>query len=317
MGNDGSADPQSAAQPPAVEVRDLRVSYGARVAVDGISFTARAGEVLAILGPNGAGKTTTVETLEGYHRPGSGHVRVLGLDPVAEHRSLVSHIGVMLQQPGVYPVMSADRTLRLFASYYEKPRDPAELIGLLGLGSVARTPFKRLSGGEQQRLALALAILGRPEVVFLDEPTSGVDPAGRLAVRAVIKALRDDGTCVVLTSHELDEVERLADRIVIIDNGHVVAAGAPGDLGSAADEVRFSAAAGLDLAALSGALGTAVSEGPAGEYLVTTMLTPALLAILTTWMAERDLTLDSLRAGRERLEDVFLRLVNQQDPSAE
>ena len=232
MGADGGTDPLSGKESPAVEVQELRVRYDERLAVDGVSFTAAAGEVLAILGPNGAGKTTTVETLEGYRRPDSGRVRVLGLDPLADHRTLVSRIGVMLQQPGLYPMMNSERALRLFASYYEQPRDGAELIELLGLASVATTPFKHLSGGEQQRLALALALLGRPEVVFLDEPTSGVDPAGRLAVRAVIAAVRDEGACVVLTSHELDEVERLADRIVIIDTGHVVAAGTPGEIGS-------------------------------------------------------------------------------------
>jgi len=292
------------------------VAYGERIAVDGISFTAGAGEVLALLGPNGAGKTTTVETLEGYRRPGSGRVRVLGLDPVGDHRALVSRIGVMLQQAGIYPMLNARQALRLFASYYEQPRDGGELIELLGLGSVATTPFKRLSGGEQQRLALALALLGRPEVVFLDEPTSGVDPAGRLAVRAVIAAVRDAGACVVLTSHELDEVERLADRIVIIDEGRVVAAGTHGEIGSGSEDIRFSAPAGMDLAELTGALGVAVSEGPAGEYRVAAVPTPALLAALTSWMAERDVTLSSLRAGRERLEDLFLRLVSERDRTA-
>jgi len=148
------------------------------------------------------------------------------------------------------------------------------------------------------------------------EPTSGVDPAGRLAVRAVIAAVRDAGACVVLTSHELDEVERLADRIVIIDEGRVVAAGTHGEIGSGSEDIRFSAPAGMDLAELTGALGVAVSEGPAGEYRVAAVPTPALLAALTSWMAERDVTLSSLRAGRERLEDLFLRLVSERDRTA-
>jgi ABC-2 type transport system ATP-binding protein len=281
--------------------------------VDGISFTASAGQVLALLGPNGAGKTTTVETMEGYRRPGSGRVRVLGLDPVSAHRDLVPRIGVMLQQPGVYPMMNAVRAVRLFSSYYEDPRDGGELIELLGLAGVATTPFKRLSGGEQQRLALALALLGRPEVVFLDEPTSGVDPAGRQAVRRVIAGVRDEGTCVVLTSHELDEVERLADEIVIIDEGRVVAAGAPGEIGAGAEEVRFSAPAGLDVAALAVVLGATVTETLPGDYRVGAVPTPALLASITAWLAERNLALGSLRAGRERLEDLFLRLVSDRD----
>lgn len=313
MGAEGGSGAATGSRPPAVEVQDLCVSYGDRTAVNGISFSAAAGEVLAILGPNGAGKTTTVETLEGYRRPGSGRVRVLGLDPVDDHRALVGQIGVMLQQPGVYPMMNADRALRLFASYYARPREARELIELLGLAGVAKTPFKRLSGGEQQRVALALALIGRPGLVFLDEPTSGVDPAGRLAVRKVIATARDDGTCVVLTSHELDEVERLADHIVIMDKGQVVAAGAPGEIGSGAEQVRFSAPAGIDTDGLTQALGVDVSEGPSGDYLVSGALTPALLASLTAWMAERELTIGSLRAGHERLEDLFLRLVSDPD----
>lgn len=301
---------------PAVVVEELSVTYGDRVAVDGVSFTAAAGEVVAILGPNGAGKTTTVETLEGYRRPAAGRVQVLGLDPVADHTALTPLIGVMLQQAGIYPMMNAERALALFASYYEQSRDAGELIELLGLRGVAATPFKRLSGGEQQRLALALAIVGRPQVVFLDEPTSGVDPAGRLAVRAVIASLREGGACIVLTSHELDEVERLADRVVIIDHGRVVAAGPPGEIGAEPEEIRFSAVAGLDLADLAGALGAPVIEASPGEYRVAIVPTPILLASLTTWMAERDLTLGSLSAGRERLEDVFLKLVAKTDPES-
>lgn len=297
----------------AVEVRGLRVSYRERVAVDDVSLTAKPGEVLAILGPNGAGKTTTVETMEGYTRPDSGTVRVLGLDPMSQHRSLVPRIGVMLQQPGLYPMMNAQRAVHLFASYYDHPRDGNELISALGLGDVATTPFKTLSGGEQRRLALALALLGRPEVVFLDEPTSGVDPAGRLAVRGVIAAERDEGTCVVLTSHELDEVERLADRIVIIDAGRVVASGTPAEITGGPAQVHFSAPGGIDVIMLGDVLGATVSEGPAGEYLVAATLTPALLTALTAWLAERGFALDNLRAGRERLEDIFLRLVNEPD----
>jgi ABC-2 type transport system ATP-binding protein len=301
---------------PAVVVQDLRVAYGERMAVDGVSFLAEAGEVVAVLGPNGAGKTTTVETLEGYRRPASGRVRVLGLDPMADHAAVMPRIGVMLQQAGIYPMMNAERALRLFASYYDDSRDAGELIALLGLGDVAGTPFKRLSGGEQQRLALALAIVGRPEVVFLDEPTSGVDPAGRLAVRAVIASLVADGACVVLTSHELDEVERLADRVVIIDHGRVVVAGAPGEIGSGSEEIRFSVAAELDVSGLAEMLGVTVTEWRPGEYRVEAAPTPARLASLTAWMAERDLTLNSVRAGRDRLEDVFLKLVAKPDPEA-
>jgi ABC-2 type transport system ATP-binding protein len=293
---------------PAVEVNHLVVRYASLVAVDGVSFDADAGEVVALLGPNGAGKTTTIETLEGYRRAAAGTVRVLGLDPWSDHTRLTARVGVVLQRGGVYPVMSAERAVRLFASYYEDPRDPDELIDLVGLRSVARTPYKRLSGGEQQRLALALALVGKPSVAFLDEPTAGVDPAGRIAVRDVVSALRSDGVCVILTSHELDEVQRLADRVVIVDHGKVVAAGRQGEIQGGAEELRFAADPGLALGELSARLGVPVSEGPPGEYVVPAAPAPALVAALTAWLAERDLALGDLRAGRQRLEDVFLRL---------
>jgi ABC-2 type transport system ATP-binding protein len=294
----------------AVVVEDLHVSYGSRVAVNGISFTAHEGEVLAILGPNGAGKTTTVETLEGYKTADSGQVRVLGLDPIADHDVVVPKIGVVLQRGGLYPMMSPERALRLFAAYYANPRPPDELIEVLGLGEVARTPYKRLSGGEQQRLALALAIVGHPAVAFLDEPTAGVDPAGRAAVRDVLAQLRDDGVAIILTSHELDEVERLADRVVIIDRGKVVAAGRPEDIGGSPGEIRFDSDAGLDTAALSEALAVTVTETSRGHYLVATPPSPEVIAKLAAWLGERGLTLGSIEAGREKLESIFLRLIS-------
>jgi len=293
----------------AVEVEDLVVRYGSLTAVGGVSLEADAGEVVAILGPNGAGKTTTVETLEGFRRPDTGLVRVLGLDPWSDHTKLTNLVGVLLQRGGVYPAMSAARAVHLFAAYYDNPRDPDELLDLLGLRPVARTAYKRLSGGEQQRLALALALVGRPRVVFLDEPTAGVDPAGRTTVRDVIAALRADGVCVVITSHELDEVQRLADRIVIVDRGKVVAAGRQGDIQGESEELRFAAQPGLTLDELSVHLGVAVTETTPGEYLVSAPPAPSLVAALATWLAERDLPLGDMRAGRQRLEDVFLRLI--------
>src|SRR5947199_257283 len=214
----------------AIEVHELVVRYSSLVAVDRLSFTAEAGELVALLGPNGAGKTSTVETLEGYRRPSDGSVRVLGLDPVAQHAAVTPRIGVMLQSGGVYPGMRVIEALRLFAAFYDNPLDPEELLAKVGLTSVARTVWRRLSGGEQQRLSLALALIGRPAVAFLDEPTAGVDPAGRLAIREVIAGLRDAGVCVILTTHELEEAERLADRIVIIDHGRIVADGSPAGL---------------------------------------------------------------------------------------
>lgn len=271
----------------------------------------------AVLGPNGAGKTSTVETLEGYRRPDAGTVRVLGLDPVDQHAALVGRIGVMLQSGGVYSGIRPLEILRLFASYYENPIDPTELLELVGLSDLTRSTWRSLSGGEQQRLSLALALIGRPEVAFLDEPTAGVDPSGRQVIRRIIADLRDRGVTVLLTSHDLDEVERLADHVVIIDRGQVLAEGTPAELvrSGDGDELRFGAPAGLDTAALSSRLGLAVEEVTPGEYRVTGTGTPTLIAALTGWLAEHDLALVDLRAGRQRLEDVFLRLTQEHSSS--
>jgi ABC-2 type transport system ATP-binding protein len=299
---------------PAVEVSGLTVRYGDVVAVDDVSFAAERGEVVAMLGPNGAGKTTTVETCEGYRRPASGSVRVLGLDPMRDKRTLVSRIGVMLQDGGVYPAMSPLDAVRLFSSFYERSLGVDEALSRVGLddGRVRKTPVRRLSGGEKQRLSLALALVGRPEVAFLDEPTAGIDPAGRLVIRGVIAALRKDGVCVVVTTHDLDEAERISDRIVIIDRGRILAAGTPAELtlGTAGDgQLRFTAAPGLDVDALSAALGGGVRviEELAGEYHVSAMPNPQLIAAVTAWLAERNISLTGIRSGRT-LEDVFLHL---------
>ena len=247
---------------PAIDVSALVVRYpGGVTAVDGLSFTAERGQVLALLGPNGAGKTTTVETLEGYRSPTSGAVRVLGLDPVDDHARLTPRIGVMLQKGGVYPGIRPVEALRLFASFYESPEEG--LLDRLGLAGVARTPWRRLSGGEQQRLSLALALVGRPEVAFLDEPTAGVDVSGRQVIREVIGELRERGTCVLLATHELDEAERVADRVVIVDHGRLLAEGTPAELMAATGRatIDFGAPPGLDRAALS----TASSRHPASS----------------------------------------------------
>ncbi|HZQ84239.1 MAG TPA: ABC transporter ATP-binding protein [Acidimicrobiales bacterium] len=295
---------------PALEVSGLVVRYGATTAVDGVSFDVEAGQVLALLGPNGAGKTSTVETLEGYRRPSEGTVRVLGWDPIGDRAQVVARIGVMLQRGGVYPGMNAHDALRLFAAYYDDPVPAAELLDQVGLTSVARTPWRRLSGGEQQRLSLALALVGRPTVAFLDEPTAGIDPQARLLVRDVIRRLRDDGVAVLLTTHELEEAERVSDRVVILDHGKVVAAGTAAELmatGAGAD-IRFGAPAGLDTAALGARLGATVEEERPGEYRVDAPASPNNVAVLTAWLAEHQLPLADLRAGRQTLEDVFLRL---------
>ena len=308
-----AADETGASAVAPVEVDRLVVRYGDLAAVDGVSFRAEAGAVLALLGPNGAGKTTTVETLEGYRRPAAGRVRVLGLDPVADRARVTPAIGVMLQRGGVYPAMNARDAVRLFAAYYDDPEDPEEVVSMVGLAGVARTPWRRLSGGEQQRLSLALALVGRPRVAFLDEPTAGLDPAARHTVWEVVRRLREKGACVVLTTHYLEEAERLADRVVIIDHGRVVASGTPAELmaGTGGADLRFGAPATIPVAELGASVGAAVVEERPGEYRVDAPPTPALIAAVTAWLAERDLPLADLRAGRQTLEDVFLRLTGQ------
>jgi ABC-2 type transport system ATP-binding protein len=302
----------------AVEVDGLTVRYGDVVAVDGASWTAQAGQITAVLGVNGAGKTTTVEVLEGFRRPDEGRTEVLGLDPIADHGALTHRVGVMLQTGGVGPGVRALEVVRHAAALYDHPLDPRELLERVGLTGKERRTWRQLSGGEQRRLALALALVGRPQVAFLDEPASGVDPQGRLALRSVVAGLRDDGVTVVLTTHDLDEAEKLADHVVILDRGTVVAAGAPAELMSAApvEEVRFGARPGLDVASLGARIGAAVREPSAGEYLIAAAGSPALVAALTAWLAERDLPLADLHAGRQRLEDVFLRLVAEPAASA-
>src|SRR5215203_6929109 len=256
----------------AVEVVKLVKRYGNKTAVDGLGLSVEWGTVTAFLGPNGAGKTTTVETCEGYRRPDSGTVRVLGLDPVADARALRHRVGVMLQGGGGYPGARAGEMLGLPAAYAADPLDPQLLLDRLGLAAAAGTPYKRLSGGQKQRLSLAMALVGRPELVFLDEPTAGLDPQARHATWDVVRQLREDGVTVVLTTHHMEEAERLADQVVVVDGGRAVAAGSPAELtrGGAHGQLRFAAGPGLDLVALAAALpaDVAVSEPRPGEYLV-------------------------------------------------
>jgi ABC-2 type transport system ATP-binding protein len=304
---------------PAVVCQEVVIRYGPMVAVDRLSFTGESGQVLALLGPNGAGKTSTVEALEGYRRVDGGSVRVLGLDPIADHAGLVPHIGVMLQRGGVYPMLGSAQVLNLFSRYYDDPEDPEDLIELVGLGSVRRTPWRRLSGGEQQRLSLALALVGKPRVLFLDEPTAGVDPEGRIAVRDIIAAQRDRGICVILTTHELDEAERLADDVVIIDRGRMLAQGSPGALASGAADgaIRFTTQPGLDTAALAATLGPGATLGEVrpGSYRLGPpdgTSTPEVIATLAGWLADRDLALGDLRTGRS-LEEAYLAITGARD----
>lgn len=304
---------------PTVEVDQLVVRYRSTEAVSQLSFTADEGAVTVVLGPNGAGKTSTMECLEGYRVPTSGRVRVAGLDPIRDHREVSRTIGVMLQNGGVYTGIRPPEVLRLFASYYADPRDPDELLETVGLGHRRRATWRSLSGGEQQRLSLALALVGRPRVAFLDEPTAGVDLQGRQLIRDLVRSLADDGVCVVLTTHDLDDAEALADRIVIIDGGRAVADGSPDELLSAehADHFSFRAAPGLDVVALGIAIDVPVAERSPGDYRVAARPTPGVVAAVTNWLAAQDQLLGDLRAGRQRLDDVFLRLTGEQSPAEE
>ncbi len=305
----------------AIEVEGLTVAYRDVVAVDDLSFTAEAGEVTCVLGPNGAGKTSTIESLEGLRRPALGRLSVIGLDPRADHRSLVERMGVMLQEGGVHPGVRALEALRHAAALYAESLHPRELLERLGLGGLERRTYRQLSGGEQRRLALALALVGRPQVAFLDEPTTSVDPAGRRIIRQVIAELRSEGVTVLLTTHDLDEAERVADRVVIIDRARLVAEGPLDEVmrgPGAGETVRFAAPPGIDIEALGGRLdGAAVAETGPGEYEVAAAPTPATVAAITAWLAERDLPLADLRAGRKRLEDVFLRLTSREPVPSE
>jgi ABC-2 type transport system ATP-binding protein len=222
-----AGSPSAAMHEPAVVATNLVKRYGGRAVVDGVSLTVDRGEIVALLGPNGAGKTTTVEIIEGYRTPDAGTVRVLGADPVRGGRALRARIGLMLQEGGFDIRARPGETLRQYAAFHADARDPDELLETVGLGRVVSTPYRRLSGGERQRLGLAVALVGRPEVVILDEPTAGMDPEARAVTRDLIGGLRGDGVAMLLTSHDLVDVERLADRVVIIVAGRILASGSP------------------------------------------------------------------------------------------
>lgn len=294
----------------AVEVRHLTVRYGELVAVRDVSFAAEAGSITAVLGPNGAGKTSTIEVCEGYRPAASGSVSVLGLDPATSQAQLSERMGVMLQEGGVYPSARVADTIRHYTALYARGVDWHTLIDTVGLADRASTAWRRLSGGEKQRLSLALALAARPEVAFLDEPTSGVDVHGRDTIRAVIRGLAADGCAVVLATHELDEAERLADRVVIFDQGEVIADGTLDDLRRGHDEIRFRSADGIDVTELGAAMGMPVRALGGGEYLVAAATDPLVVARLTGWLAEHDHPMTDLRAGAQRLEDVFRRLTS-------
>jgi len=305
---------------PMVVVDGLVKRYGSRTVLDGVSLTIRGGELVALLGPNGAGKTTTVEIVEGYRRADGGTARVLGVDPAAGGPGLRARVGLMLQGGGIDPRAQPRETLRQYGRFHTDPRDADELLELVGLGAVARTRYRRLSGGERQRLGLALALVGRPEVVILDEPTAGMDPEARATTRAIVADLRDSGAAVLLTSHDLTDVERLADRICVLDAGRIVAAGSPAELrAGAAPRLRFRldrALTAADLDALSLALarirpGARIEpDGDGARYrLDGARPDAALVAAVAGGCATADRLIVELRTAGGSLEDVYLELV--------
>lgn len=290
----------------AVEVDDLVVRYGDLLAVDHVSFRAEAGEVTAVLGPNGAGKTSTIEVCEGYRVAASGTATVLGLDPGRQQAQLSRQMGVMLQEGGVSLGARVCDVARLYCELYGKGVQPEALLESVGLGERARSAYRRLSGGEKQRLSLALALAAKPDVAFLDEPTSGVDITGRQLIRTIVRDLAANGCAVVLATHELDEAERVADHVVIFDRGRVIADGTLNELRRGHDEIRFRSSATLDHHALAATLELPVRSLGDGEFVVDG--DAAHVASLTAWLAAHGEPLSDLRAGRQRLEDVFLRL---------
>jgi ABC-2 type transport system ATP-binding protein len=299
---------------PAITVEHLVKRYGGRPVVDDLSFSVGPGEIFALLGPNGAGKTTTIEILEGYRTADGGRVRVLGLQPGRDNAELHRRVGLMLQQGGFYPTTTPREAIHLYAGFFDNPADPEELLRRVGLENAARTRYRRLSGGQKQRLSLAVALVGQPALVFLDEPTAGMDPQARHATWEIIRELKNGGVSVVVTTHLIDEAERIADRVGIIDQGKLIALGSPAELTAGPDHELVtltvppkSDLSGIEcLASVSG-----VQQNAPGTLVIDTTSPPDLLVDLTLWLRERKIVPRAMRVGGETLEDVFLRLTGK------
>jgi ABC-2 type transport system ATP-binding protein len=292
----------------AVVVAGLSKSYGPVRAVGGVSFTVEHGEIFALLGPNGAGKTTTLEILEGFRTRDAGLVEVLGTDPGdrAAGRALRERIGLVLQDIAVEPYLTVRETVARNAGYYPCPRDVGEVIGVAGLAGQQRTKVRNLSGGQKRRLDLALGLIGNPELLFLDEPTTGFDPNARHEAWDVVRALRGSGTTIMLTTHYMDEAQALADRVAVISGGQIVAEGTPSTIGGrdhARARIHFALPAGYAPADLP-------VHGTAGDGLVTVQSTEPTQTLhqLTGWALQRGIALDQLTVDRPSLEEVYLRL---------
>ncbi len=307
------------ASTPAVDIRGLVMRYADRTAVDHLDLTVERGSITAVLGPNGAGKTTTLETCEGFRRPQEGTVRVLGLDPVADRHELLPRIGVMLQNGGAWTGVRAVEMLRHIASLHAHPLPVELLVERLGLGDCGRTPYRRLSGGQKQRLSLAMALVGRPELLFVDEPTAGMDPQARRDTWELLEEVRTDGVTTVLTTHYLDEAERLADQVHVIDRGRLIASGTPAELVRGAGErtLRLSAVSPLPVdaaASLDADLGSLAEVALVDPHtlLVSGAVDAKTLGVVADWCQRRAVEPDTLAMGQRTLEDVFLQLTGRE-----
>jgi ABC-2 type transport system ATP-binding protein len=297
-----------------VSVRGLRKRYGNFEAVQGIDLEIERGEIFAFLGPNGAGKTTTVEILEGFRTRNDGEVSVLGVDPADGDAAWRNRVGAVLQESSPEPGLSARESLQLYSGYYREPRDIDETIALVGLEEKADTPGTQLSGGQRRRLDVALALIGDPELIFLDEPTTGFDPSARRTAWDVIAGLRDLGKTVFLTTHYMDEAEQLADRIAVIADGQIVAEGTPGTLGGRnrmASTIRFTLPERTSADELPPEL-YALLAGEDGRVTLTTESPLAHVGALADWALARGIDLPDLDVRRPTLEDVYLELTRSE-----
>lgn len=291
-----------------VVVENLSVSYGDLVAVDNVSFEAPSGSVTVILGPNGAGKTSTIEVCEGFRTAKSGSVRVLGLDPVSDHRALTERMGVMLQGGGVYPSARVRDVVSHFCALHNKGVNATQLIERVGLSNRSTGTWRKLSGGEQQRLSLALALAADPNVIFLDEPTSGVDIDGRDIIADIIRDLAARGTTVVLASHDMAEAEKVATHAVLFNSGKVIASGEITSLLTSRKHLRFTSSEGLVPAELAVSIKSPVVAIGDGVYEVASEPTPQLMTRISQWLADNSHPLLGVDMGTESLEDTYRRL---------